>query len=244
MKTTKFLIAVGIMLIFSQVFAQNPKTTTNNLINDGPEASGSAHRGGMNAGGSIDDMPMGGTTGSAYLNSEWQEGIIIMNDKSVITGNKFRYNIYMQQMQFISDGDTMAIANAEEIKFIRFADKVFVYTDYLCKDELKQGYFELLKNGECSLLKRWVVSYHLADGDAQQRLSTSGGNEEFIRECNCFLKFGNQPATALQNRKKDFVNCFDAYSDNIEAFMKKGKLKHKNDADLLEVVAYYNQVHQ
>jgi hypothetical protein len=243
MKTTKFLIALGIMLFFSQLFAQDPSKRTNNFNIDGPEGGESARRGTTYSGGAVSDAPMGGTTGSAYLDHNWQEGVIIMKDKSVITGNKFRYNIYTQQMQFITDGDTMAIANPEEIKFIRFADKVFVYTDYSCNGELKQGYFELLKDGECSLLKRWVVSYHVVDGEAQQRLSSSGEKEEFIRECNCFLKFGVQPAKAIENRKKDFIACFGKDGKNIETYMKNSRLKYKSQQDLYEIVAYYNEFH-
>jgi hypothetical protein len=244
MKTTKFLIALGLLLIFSQLFAQDPAKITNNHVNDNPGVGKSAQGGTFAAGGAINDITTGGTTGSAYLNREWQEGVIIMNDKSVITGNKFRYNIYTQQMLFIKDGDTMAIANPEEISLLRFANKQFIYIDYLYNGELKQGYFELLKEGECSLLKRWVVSYHVVESDAQQRLSSSGENEEFIRECNCFLKFGDQPAVALENRKKDFIACFGKNGKNIEAYMRNSRLKYKTQQDLYEIVAYYNEFRQ
>lgn len=245
MKTTKLLIALGIMLIFSQSFAQDPTKRTN-LNNAGIRAGESANHSDGNSGAISSDFKIGGTSGNPYMNSEWQEGIIIMNDNSVIKGNKFRYNIYTQQMQFTDDKDTMAIANPEEIKFVRFATNVFVYTDYLYNGELKSGYFELLKdgNGKCSLLKRRKVSYHLVDHDANQVLDPSCKSEEFVQECSCFLKFGDQPAMALENRKKDFLNCFDGESEDIAAFMKSNKMKFKDQDHLIEIVSYYNEIHQ
>jgi len=243
MKTTKFLIALGFVLIFSQLFSQDPIKPSSNYIDKAPKAGESNEQGTINAGGAMSDLPMSGTTGSAFLNHDWNEGVIIMKDKTVITGHKFRYNIYTQQMQFINEGDTMAIANPGEIETIRFANKSFIYTNYYCNNELKQGYFELLEEGECSLLKRWIVSYQIIEGDAKQRLSSAGDREEFIRECNCFLKFGDQPAMALGNRKKDFIGCFGEEADKIEAYMKNGRLKHKNQPDLLDIVAYYNRLY-
>jgi hypothetical protein len=245
MKTTKLIIAMGIMLVFCQSFAQGPTKGTTTSVYAGPETGEVANRHDLYSGGATSsDYKQGGTAGNAYLIGNWQEGTITMKDNTLITGNKYKYNIYTQQMQFINNEDTMAVANPGEVKFIRFADKVFVYTDYYCKNELKQGYFELLKEGECSLLKRWVVSYHLVDGDAQQRLSASNDSEEFIRECFCFIKFENQPAMALESHKKDFVSCFDEDGERINAYMKRGKLKHKDQDDLLEIVSYYNEIHQ
>jgi len=238
-------MAMGIVLIFSLSFAQDPtKSTTAPTINDNLEAGEGAHVNELYGGGATDsETKQGGTSGNAYLDGEWQDGEIVMNDNTVISGNKYRYNIYTQQMQFISNEDTMAVANPGETKFIRFADKEFIYTDFYSKGELKQGYFELLQEGECSLLKRWVVSYHLVEGEANKRNSESN-NEEFIRECTCYLKFGNNPATALESRKKDFLNCFDEDSDHIGAFIKIEKLKHKDQEDLEEIVSYYNHINQ
>ena len=245
MKTTKLIIAMGIVLIFSQSFAQDPTKGVTPTVYAGLEIGETANRNDLYSGGATStNYKRRGTAGNAYLIGNWQDGIIIMKDNTIITGNKYRYNIYTQQMQFVNNEDTMAVANPEDIKFIRFAEKVFVYTDYYYKNELKQGYFELLEDGECSLLKRWIVSYHFIDGEAQQHLSASNDSEEFIRECSCFLKFGDQPAMTLESRKKDFVSCFDEDSERINTYIKKSKLKHKDQDDLLEIVSYYNEIHQ
>ncbi len=244
MKTTKLIIVMGIVLVFCQSFAQDPTKGMTSSVYANHQTSETTNQHDLYSGGAINsDFKPVGTAGSAYLIGDWQEGTIIMKDNTVITGNKYRYNIYTQQMQFISNEDTMAVANPGEVKFIRFADKVFVHTDYYCKNELKQGYFELLEDGECSLLKRWVVSYHLVEGEAYQR-NTESNNDVFIRECACYLKFGNSPAIALKNRKKEFINCFDEDSEQISTYMKRSKLKHKNQDDLLGIVSYYNHINQ
>ena len=190
------------------------------------------------SGGSYASYSLPGQRGSAYLNPEFVEGLIVLKDGSEKKDKLMRYNLYTQQMQFIENEDTLALGNPHEIEYISLDDKVFVYSDFICSGKHKSGYFELLESGDCRLLKRWFALYQEVD-------NTVDGNNEcdiFYRDCQCFLQFFMNPATPVLEKKKDFVMSFANNGDEVKDFMKQDKLKPKNEDDLMKIVAYYNGI--
>lgn len=234
---TQTIFAIVVLLFgfsiagFTQVPDRPGKTRTNppkqnsspSIIDLQAGSSGSYHE---------DGLP--GSKGSAYLNPRFIEGVIVFDDGSRVEGKPMRYNLYTQQMQFIQDSDTLALGNPGEIDFIRIADKVFVYTDYLHQGEHRSGYFELLEDGDCRLLKRWVALYH------EVGQNNGSGTDSFYRDCNCYLQFYMNPATMVQKKRRDFAMSFASNGDDVMDYMKDVKLKPKNEGDLVRIVEYYN----
>lgn len=238
MKTQTIFLSLMLLLMSSCVlFAQQPdksQRTNSNLMDQKP-ASSVVDLNASSSGRYADDV-LPGTRGTAYLNPEFVEGVISFKNGSQIDGKLLRYNLYTQQMQFIEDGDTMALGNPGEIEYIRMNDKVFVYTDYLCNGKHKSGYFQLLENGNCRLLKRWSALYHELDESGKNL----GSEECFYRDCQCFLQFFMNPASPVLKKKNDFVKSFANNGDNVKAFMKDEGLKPKNEEDLVQIVNFYN----
>lgn len=235
-----FLMSVG---LFCQ--AQNPvkdksKLTSESLRSSGFEqANEKAQSGGL-----ADTKQLKGTSGSPYLFDVWNQGVITMKDKNVILGKMFRYNLYTQQMQFITGDDTLAIANPEEIENIEFGGKTFIFTSYKAQGKDGKGYFELISDGRCRILKRWVVLYHVVDDEIANKNTASGEESSFLRDCNCFLQFGDAPAVQASHNKKEFLSCFNEDKDRVSKFMKQNNIKMKSENDLKAVVDFYNLTHK
>ncbi len=238
---TQTIIFTLVVVIFgtSALFGQPPVKTQRTNSGNTKSEPGSA---GMNlsaaSAGSYTDPLLPGAKGTAFLNPEFNNGVLIFHDGTRIADKPLRYNLYTQQMQFIEGNDTLALGNPQQIKYIRIADRVFVYTNYLHKGEHRSGYFELLENGSCRLLKRWSALYHELDPDGND----TGSDEGFYRDCHCYMQFFMNPATPVQVRKKHFLNSFASNSDDINALMKQENLKPKNEADLIKIVDYYNSL--
>ncbi len=188
--------------------------------------------------GSYDEMDSRGIKGTAYLNPQFIEGSLIFTNGDRLDKKPLRYNLYTQQFEMIEDSDTLAIGNAAEIEYLRIADKVFVYTDYLCQGKHKSGYFELLEEGDCRLLKRWVATYHEIDPSG----SSTVADDCFYRDCQCFIQFFKNPATAVSSSKKELIRSFANKGEEVKAYMKQEKLKAKREADLIKIVDYYNSI--
>ena len=191
-----------------------------------------------NSSGSYDELDSRGIKGTAYLNPEFIEGSLIFMNGDRLDKQSLRYNLYTQQFQIIENSDTMAIANAAEIEYLRIANKVFVYTDYLCQGKHKSGYFELLEDGECRLLKRWEATFQEIDPSGSSTIA----DDCFYRDCQCFIQFFMNPAAAVSNSKKELIRSFANKGEEVKAYMKQEKLKAKREADLIKIVDYYNSI--
>lgn len=241
MKTQKFFIILMTLLLSCAIaMAQHPSKSTTPSVNDVTEKASPATIGLDGSSGGIyseDDLP--GWRGDAYMNPNFIDGVIIMKDGTHISDKALRYNLYTQQMQFIDNGDTLALGNPEEIEYIRIADKVFVYTTYLCQGQHKSSYFELLEDGDCRLLKRWAALYQEVDPDDPQSVGDCG---VFYKDCQCFMQFFLNPAQPVLKNKKDFVKSFANNGDKVKDYMRSDNLKPKNEEDLAKIVDYYNSI--
>lgn len=238
MRTQTILTLVVLLFGFSIAgFAQVPDRPSKTRANQSePKSSPSQIDLQTGSSGSYHEAGLPGNKGSAFLNPHFIEGVISFKDGSRVEGNPMRYNLYTQQMQFIQDNDTLAIGNPGEIEYIRIADKVFVYTDYLHNGEHQSGYFELLEDGDCRLLKRWVALYHEVGKE------NSSGTDSFYRDCNCYLQFFMNPASPVQKKRRDFAMSFASNGGDVMDYMKDVNLKPKNETDLIRIVEYYNNL--
>ncbi len=177
----------------------------------------------------------------AYLNPEFREGIIIMNDGNRISDKRYRYNLYTQQMQYIEGPDTLAIANPEQVALIRIGGDVFVYDTYLCEGQPRSGYLQLLQDGDCRLLKRWQAAYHQSE---QEGAGVDCQNDHFYKTCNCLLQFNNMPAEPVSGSKREFIKSFGTHADRVHRFMRKEKFKHNDQDDLQQIVMFYNTLNE
>lgn len=175
-----------------------------------------------------------GTPGNAFFNPNWQEGLVIMKDGNLIEIENLRYNLLTQQMQFIKNSDTLAIANSDEISMIRIADKVFIYVDFVCSGLLSKGYLEMVEDGNCRLLRRWAATYRYLDPVT--------GEETIYRNQTCLIQFSGEMAKDLPSNTNEFLRMFGDHSQSIKQMMKNEKLRIRNPNDLRMMVAYYNQI--
>lgn len=238
MKTQTLSIVITVMLVaMSVLYGQNPdkqsyRSSGKQLITE-PETEPKIA---ATAGGYYRQKALPGEAASAYLTPGFVTGEVVMANGAVIGDMPMRYNLYTQQMQYIDGRDTLAIGNPQEISYLNVGDKTFVYCAYKCGGEIKTGYFELLEEGECRLLKRWYARYHVKD-QSPQSTDECG---VFYRDCNCFLQFGDRPATVVSQKRKTFLSSFGNQGEKIKKMMRLERLKTNQEDDLRKIVAYYN----
>lgn len=244
MKTLKALIGIICLLAVCSICQAQDLSKRKSVIVQEPlkESDFCQPATAQHSGGTSGERTLNGIPGSPYLFDEWLDGTIIMKDKNLVKGNMYRYNLYTQQMQFVEGNDTVAIANPEDIEQISFGGKAFIFTSYDAPEKIGNGYFELISEGKCRILKRWVVLFHVVDEQEAETMSSSADESEFLRDCNCYLQFGETPALKASHNKKELLTCFKKDQDEVEKFMKQNDIKMKTENDLKAVVDYYNQI--
>jgi hypothetical protein len=192
-------------------------------------ASAIDHSGGVST-----PFTLPGKPGDAFLHDGWKQGVVLMYDGNLIDVEKLRYNMLTQQMQFVQNSDTLAIGNPEEVKMIRIDDMVFVFRDFVQQGMIREGYLELLEDGNCKLFRRWTASYRM--------VAPETGAETIYITQTCFIAFGDDLAREVSNNNREFIGNFGEYEQEVRRKMRQEKLRIKNPEQLREIIAHYNRI--
>jgi hypothetical protein len=172
-----------------------------------------------------------------YLIPEWVSGKVILKDNTTLENLKLRYNIYHQQMQFISEGDTLAFSKPEELNCLFLGDKKFIFIDFDNKGSVEKGYFELRADGRCQLLLRRSITYHLIDESV-----SANGKDPYMRSCDFYIRKNNEIAKPIIPSKKTILNVLNDRQDTVREFINDNKLNMRNYDDFLLVINFYNNL--
>jgi hypothetical protein len=173
-----------------------------------------------------------------YLDENWNQGYAMLTDHTRMDHLRLRYDIYNQQMQFISKDDTLAFSNPEELDHLMFNEKRFVYEEFEHDGVLDEGYFEVLNDGDCQLLLRRTVTHHIhKDG------ITDSEKDEYLRDVTYYIKKNDKVAREIRACKKSVLCAFNDEEAKVRQFIKSNHLKMKCCEDLMQVVAFYNSLH-
>jgi hypothetical protein len=174
---------------------------------------------------------------ACFLEPGWAPGRVMLKDKTLIDNILLRYDIYHQQLQFIRDIDTLAFAKPEEASYFVLDGKNFIYAEYQLDNIIDKGYFEVLSEGNCKLLLRRTVKYHVAP-------ETNPNIEEdlYIRECTYYISKNGETAKPVRACRSGVLCAFKDKEDQVKKFMKDNNMKMNTCEQLKEVVAYYNSL--
>jgi hypothetical protein len=170
-----------------------------------------------------------------YLEPGWAKGRVMLSDHIVMENIQLRYDIYHQQIQFIRDNDTLAFARPDEIKCFVLDGKNFIYADYQNDELISKGYFEVVSQGNCMLLLRRTIKYHI-DPDTEPLLK----NDIYIRECQYYISKNGETAKPVRTCRKSVLCAFKDKEKEVKDFMDDNNIKMNTCDQLKQVVAFYN----
>jgi hypothetical protein len=172
-----------------------------------------------------------------YLEPGWAKGYVVLKDKSMLEDIQLRYDLYNQQMQFVREGDTLAFSSPGELDYLYIGERKFIYSEFKCEKGIRNGYFEVLHEGECPLFIHRYIRYHL---DPEDRPTLT--NDVYIRECCYFVKKPGQPAEPVKANRKSILCVFKDREEDIAKFMDDNHLSGKTCDELKLVIAFYNSL--
>lgn len=180
-----------------------------------------------------------GAEGTPYLYDQWKAGEMMLKSKHLLGDRVFRYDIYARQMQFIYGEDTVALANPEEVEWVNFQGHHFVYRTYQSGTQEMSDWFELLVDGDCSLLLRRKVLYHMA---SEEQSGEADAKDKFYMVRDYYANIEGSKFFKLDCTNREICKSFCDKKDEIKAFIKGRKLNVKRQEDLEAVIAYYNSL--
>jgi len=177
-----------------------------------------------------------------YLNSEWQEAVLIMNNDYRHKLDSMKFNLLRQQIEFFSKGLIQVIDNIN-IKAIKLfvADdqyKLFVSNEEFKNSEnLNYGYYEVLNKGVYQILKFYNVIE--IPGNYNPALDVGSRNDQYRQETEFYLT-RNKRLYKLPKRRKNFDDISHLDNEDVLKFIKNNRIKPADENDLLRLADFLN----
>ncbi len=195
-----------------------------------------------------DDVSKAISDYGTYRFPSFTEGIIFLKNGAA-SRQQINYNFLVGEMQFIgSNGDTLAIANSDEVKFINISDTVFYYN---------KGYMEQLVDDDTlhlAVQRNIKIDYEKVGAYGQSNpASAIDNNQSFFEGSNAYHLTINQDAVikntttyylisknepAVIANKANFIKIFPADKTRISSFIKDNNIDFKKAADLEKLLAF------
>jgi hypothetical protein len=187
-------------------------------------------------GGGYTDVFYLGNPSGMFLNPEWEKGQATLLDGSILEG-EFRYNIYLQKMQAVVEGDTFAFAKPCELASLQLGEQKFIYTTFVRGDqEVSNSWFEILCEGDCQLLLRRYIKYRVTDGDDDPT------NDQLYRRDDYYSRTDGGALKEIFQTKESVFGLMKDHEKLVKDYMKSEKLKLTDRQDLVQLFAYYNSL--
>ncbi len=178
--------------------------------------------------------------GSPYLDESWKPGRIYLVSDTVGAAFLMRYNVYANEMQFISHADTLAISNPLKVKRIFLDGRCFEYLPFLLNGNENMAWFSILESGKNRLLLRYgsrlergsdpVTPYHCQNASDH----FAAGKYYYYQTTEMAM-----PAEIPTNRNA-FTGIKAFGNPEIREYIKVHKISLRNEKDLADLFSWIN----
>lgn len=178
--------------------------------------------------------------GSPYVNEDYQQVRINGTDNKIYSG---RYNAYINEMEILvaagQNPIALDISNKDYEVFFLNENKLYKTVNFESDRGItKRGFLVVVsEENDITVYKEEIVKYY----DKVQASSSYDQDKpaKFRREDdNYYVKLKSGRVVYLPSKDKDIAKAFPENSKEIMSYVKKNKLKTKNEEDLIKVAGY------
>ena len=186
------------------------------------------------------ELKLSDIQGTPFLDPEFASGRIVASDGSVFTDIPLRYNGFSDDLEFQKGTDTYNIDPKTKVKRAEFGGKVFSCLPFDDLGKVKNGFFEILSEGEkATLLIQYTVKF-LEKEEVKAFADPKPARFDEIQKT-YFISIDSGIAQQITNKKK-LLELFGARKDEMETFISKNKLSIRGDDALTKIIAHYNSL--
>lgn len=172
--------------------------------------------------------------GSPFLFDEWFSGEIKTKLGNTYPNMKIRYEAYSDQLYFLSEENLERVVAREKIDFFQFNDsKGF---SYLFKHIPYHGFVQVLYENDILLYKK--IKKEIKKAPESNGYNNTVKNDEFIKNEIYFIAPSRTEIIKSVEKKNQYLEIFSEYEKQLNQFIKKNKVKFKEDVKLIQLVQY------
>ncbi len=170
--------------------------------------------------------------GTPYLKDEFVPGDVFINDTILIEEVPLRYNIYSDQMEFVSVQKQVLVIDDPSQKYaFNLEGELFTIQDYIDRGNTEHGVLQLIVDGELRLYKKYLVNFKPATKAIGFQEAQP---DRFTRQDDDYLIAIEQNNPETFHNPKDLLEKLKAHKPGIEKYAKEQKLKLKSESGLIQ----------
>ncbi|PKV67431.1 hypothetical protein [Pontibacter ramchanderi] len=172
--------------------------------------------------------------GSPYLDDEWQEGWVKLQDGREYAGVRLKYDQVADELMF-SNKKGEAQLFVHPVVAFELNKRLFV-SGYNPVDATPlTAFYEVLVNGPTQLLKRTSKWVH-----EEVPYSSATKVRSIIEQQNYYLSDREGRLTKLKKDRKSLLQALGRKQADLEKYTKANRLDLRQEQDMAKLVAYYN----
>lgn len=187
----------------------------------------------------ITTEPEKGIEGSPWLDDNWSPGTIFLTNGKIITGLKYRYNVYRNLLYFQLRNVEYEIGSPDSIAQLLMNGRKYVYDNTEPSVQHNKRFMEVAVDGNAIL---YVNYYPVVLPPNFNNAFESGNRNTIISIKEAYLIKAGKKLTVLDKKGKLLPVALAPKAQEINAFMKKEKISPISRADVEKVVRYYNSL--
>lgn len=172
--------------------------------------------------------------GTPFLFDEWFSGEIKTKLGTTYPNMKIKYEAYSDQLFFLSEDNIEKAVAREKIDFFQFNDDDG--KSYLFKHIPYHGFVMVLHENNILLYKKYKKEIKKAPDANGYNNATK--KDEFVEKTIYYVAPTPQEIIVPVEKKNQYMDIFGDYQNDIEKFIKKNKVKFKNDAKMIELAKF------
>lgn len=185
--------------------------------------------------------------GNFYLDPDWKRGVILLYNENEILNDFFiRYQIEENHFEVMAnqDGSIVKIAG-ESVKNYMSMDsttkskRLFInQRDFVSNEEVYEGFFELLVEGQMTLVKATRAVYK--NSNYNTALMMGEKNDKIVKRDSYYFIVGDS-VHSVSSKMSSFLHSFGDRKVDIRKFINKYKVNIKEELGMIRIFNFYNK---
>ncbi|WP_425392594.1 hypothetical protein [Ekhidna sp.] len=176
--------------------------------------------------------------GSPFYFDEWYSGEIMTKIGTSYPNMKIKYEAYSDQLFFLSEDNIERALAREKINWFQFNDAEG--NSYLFKHIPYHGFLQVLYDGDVSLYKK--IAKEIRKAPEANGYNATTKQDEFIEKQIYFVASSPEATIVPIDKRNEYLELFSSNEDKIKKFIKKNKVKFKEDANIIDLVKFTEQL--
>ena len=174
------------------------------------------------------------------LFSDWQPLHVVGRGDELLKVDSANYHIELNTILFVRHGQ-MHVLYPSKVRQAMLGEHKFVSMPFVVKQRMARAFFEVLTEGEFTLLRKYalvekVTNTHPMGTAATRDITLEPGSDLFYHQARA------RHVYPLPGRKRDVIMLFRRSQADMVAFARDRKLSVRQDEDMQELFRFYNEL--